>query len=179
MTVGATCSSGCVLTGQIVEIHDGSRLVAQRTLSSETLGDAQTLYRTEIELMAPTRVGATTWEASFAPSTLPSPHSPSQFRFGTQIVPSPECKVVVRVIDEISGEAVPGAQVRLGVYASHSDGDGFARFETSKGIFELDALKPGYDATPIPVEVSDDSTFQMAMKAVPKEPADNYWYHAS
>jgi hypothetical protein len=173
--VGATCSSGCDLTGKEIEICDeAGASIARAKLGETPLEETRALYWTEIDLVAPAREGATAWSIRFAPTELRLPHGGASARFGFETVRPPQLSVTVKVVLK-DGTPVEDAQVRLGVYFAYSDATGVARVAMPRGTYSLDVLKTGHEAPSRVLEVDDDVTVEVEVAVIPPENPDAYW----
>jgi hypothetical protein len=174
--VGATCSAGCDLTRKEIQIGDETGdVIARGELGDTPWEGTRALYWTEIDLVAPAKVGATSRSIRFAPTELRLPHGCASARFGFETVEPPRCSVTVRVVQKDTGTPVEDAQVRLGVYFGCSDANGLARVATAQGTYDLDVLKTGYEALSRVLDVKGDVTVEVEVAEVPAENPDAYW----
>ena len=174
--VGATCSAGCDLKGEEIEICDetGAR-IARGTLGETPWDGTRALYWTEVELVAPAKEGSTSRSVRFAPTELRLPHGGALARFGFETVKPPQYSVAVKVVQKDAGTPVEDAQVRLGIYLAYSDANGLAKVAMPRGTYSLDVLKPGYEASSRELELNDDVTVEVEVAVIPPENPDAYW----
>lgn len=174
--VGATCSSGCNLSGKEIQILDetGAR-VAHATLGDTPWDGTRALYWTDVDLVAPATEGPTMRSVAFAPAELRLPHGGTSARFGFETVKAPRYSVAVKVVEKDAGTPVEDAQVRLGVYFAYSDSTGVARVAMPQGTYSLDVLKTGFEAPSQVLDVCDDVTVDVEVVAIPAENPDAYW----
>ena len=174
--VGATCSSGCDLSGKEIQILDETGVsVARATLGETPWEGTRALYWTDVDLVAPAREGSTSRSITFAPTELRLPHGRAAARFGFETVKPPKYSVAVKVVQKDAGTPVEDAQVRLGVYFAYSDSNGVARVAMPEGTYSLDVLKTGFEALSRILDVRDDVTVEVEVVAVPPEHPDAYW----
>jgi hypothetical protein len=175
--VGATCSAGCDLKGEEVQICDETGASMASGKLGETPWDGtRALYWTEVDLVAPAWEGATSRSIRFAPTALPLPHGKASARFGFETVKPPQYSVTVKVVQKDAGTPVEDAQVRLGVYFARSDQTGLARVAMPQGTYGLDVLKTGYEAlSPRDLDVNGDMTLEVEVALIPPENPDAYW----
>ena len=174
--VGATCSAGCDLKGNEIQICDETGASMARGRLGETPWDGtRALYWTEVDLVAPAREGATSRSIRFAPTELQLPHDGASARFGFETVKPPQYWVTVKVVQKDAGTPIEDAQVRLGVYFAHSDQAGLARVAMPQGTYGLDVLKTGYEALSRVLDVNGDVTVEVEVAVIPPENPDAYW----
>ena len=174
--VGATCSSGCDLSGKEIQIFDETgTCLAQATLGKTPWDGTRALYWTEVDLVAPATEGPTTRSVAFAPAELRLPHGGTSARFGFETVKPPQYSVVVKVVQKDAGIPVEDAQIRLGVHFAYSDSNGVARVAMPQGTYSLDVLKTGFEAPVQVLDVCDDVTIEVEVAVIPPENPDAYW----
>jgi hypothetical protein len=174
--VGATCSSGCDLSGKEIQILDEAGVsVARAQLGDTPWEGTRALYWTGVDLVAPAQEGSTSRSVTFAPQELRLPHGGASARFGFETVKPPEHSVAVKVIQKDAGTPVEDAQVRLGVYFAYSDSNGVAKVAMPQGTYSLDVLKTGFEAPSRVLDVRDDVTVEVEVVIVPPENPDAYW----
>ncbi len=174
--VGATCSSGCDLSGKEIQILDETGAsVARATLGETPWDGTRALYWTDVDLVAPAREGSTSRSITFVPTELRLPHGRAAARFGFETVKPPQYSVAVKVVQKDAGTPVEDAQVRLGLYFAYSDSNGVARVAMPEGTYSLDVLKTGFEAPSRILDVRDDVTVEVEVVAVPSEHPDAYW----
>jgi hypothetical protein len=174
--VGATCSAGCDLRGKEIQIYNETGASMARARLGETPWDGtRALYWTEVDLVAPSREGATSRSVRFAPTELRLPHDGASARFGFETVKPAQYSVTVKVVQKDVATPVEGAQIRLGVYFAYSDPAGLARVAMPQGTYSLDVLKPGYEALSRVVDVNGDISVEVEVAVIPPENPDAYW----
>jgi hypothetical protein len=174
--VGATCSAGCVLKGEEIEIDDETgACLARGKLGATPWDGTRALYWTEVDLVAPRKEGATSRSIRFAPTEVRLPHGGASARFGFEAVRPPQYSVTVTVVEKGAGAPVEDAQIRLGVYFAYSDSTGLTRVAVPQGTYCLEVLKTGYEAVSQVVEVNGDLAVDVEVAAIPPESPDAYW----
>jgi hypothetical protein len=174
--VGATCSSGCDLSGKDIQILDETGTsIAHAKLGLTPWDGTRALYWTEVDLVAPAKEGSTSRSITFAPTELRLPHGGASARFGFETVKPPQHSVAVKVVQKDAGTPVEDAQVRLGVYFAYSDASGVATVAMPRGTYSLDVLKSGFEAPSRVLDVCDDVTVEVEVAVVPPENPDAYW----
>ncbi len=178
---GAKSAADCALAGRAIEVCDaGGAVVARGTLGDAPLPGTGALYWAALELTAPAKEGVATWTVRFAADGLDLPHEGATAAFSTAVVPPPEHRLTVKVIEQAT--AAPLAEValrliepRLGAYRGTTGAGGLAEIALPKGRYELHVWKAGYDAPPRPVEIGADAFVEVAAVVVPEEDPDARW----
>jgi hypothetical protein len=174
--VGATCSSGCDLSGKQIEILDeAGASIAHATLGDTPWEGTRALYWTDVDLVAPAKEGPTTRSVAFAATELRLPHGGASARFVFETVKPPQYSVAVKVVQKDAGIPVEDAQVRVGVYFACSDSNGVAKVAMPRGTYSLDVLKTGFEAPSRVLDVHDDVSVEVEVVIVPPENPDAYW----
>jgi len=174
--VGATCSSGCDLSGKEIQILDeAGASIAHATLGDTPWDGTRALYWTDVDLVAPAREGPTTRSIAFSPTELRLPHGGASARFGFETVKPPQHSVAVKVVQKDAGTPVEDAQVRLGVYFAYSDSNGVAKVAMPEGTYSLDVFKTGFEAPARVLDVCGDVTVEVEVVVIPPENPDAYW----
>jgi len=174
--VGATCSSGCDLSGKEIQVLDTTGTsIAHATLGETPWYGTRALYWTDVDLVAPATEGSTTLSVAFAPTELRLPHGGASARFGFETVKPPQYSVAVKVVQKDARTPVEDAQVRLGVYFAYSDSNGVATVAMPQGTYSLDVLKTGFEAPSQMLDVCDDVTVEVEVAVIPPENPDAYW----
>ncbi len=173
---GAKSSAGCELAGSMVEIRDAEDAV----IGSGTLGETpwpgtSALYWTEIELPAPAREGIAALSARFDPATIDLPHGGSTAQFGIAVVPPPEHRLTVTVVEKDTATPIEDVVVHLGAYRATTGQAGLAQIRMPKGIYELHLWKVGYEAPPRTVAINDDVSIYIEALTVTEEEPDARW----
>ncbi len=147
--VGVSCSSGCVLRGQRVEVYNEDN----ELMCSGTLRDPEaprnTLWWDKLTATAPTEAKLHRWEARFCPAGLSAPHEEAKHKFSFVARVPPERTFKITVIDDKTGKPQRSARVEI----KPSDGSGKAQFAStgadgtasigaSKGQFNLKVTAP-------------------------------------
>jgi hypothetical protein len=174
--VGAKSSAGIALDGQRIEIRDAAGTVlGHGSLAAAPLPGTSALHWTELELSAAAAPGMHAWSARFAAADLALEHDGATYKFDVVVVPPPEHRLTVRVIERDSATPIADAQLRLGAYWAATDARGRAEIAMPKGSYRLTVWKVGYEAPPTRVEVTADLTVEVAMLPVPEENPDAAW----
>jgi hypothetical protein len=169
--VGVKSAGGCELGGAAIDIVDE----AGTAIGCGRLGDAPWpgtgLYWAEIGLTAPARTGTHTWCAAFPAQEARLAHDASSAAFGFAVVPPPEHRLTVGVVEAEGAAPLAGVELALGPYRAATDATGTARFDVPAGRFRLAVWKSGFEGAPTDVEIAGDVTVQVEMKRIPQEPA--------
>jgi hypothetical protein len=153
---------------------------AGAVLASGVLGNTpwpgtSSLYWTELALIAPAKAGMFSWSVEFAAADLAVPHQGSSSRFSIVIADPPEHRLTVKVIEQQTALPVENAQVRLGAHRAVTGGAGFAEFVVSKGSYDLNVWKSGYEAPTASIAVDADLAVEVAITPMPEENPDAVW----
>jgi hypothetical protein len=170
-TVGVKSAGGCDLRGAAVEISDEAGAVVGRGRLGDTPWPGTGLYWAEITLAAPARAGTHSWRAAFPAQEVKLEHEASSAAFGFAVVPPPEHRLTVKVMDAEGAAPLDGVELALGPYRAATDAMGTARLDIPTGRFSLAVWKSGFEGAPTDVEVTGDLLLQVEMKRVPQEPA--------
>jgi len=147
--VGVSCSSGCALGGQRVEVYDeNEKLVCSGTLH-EPEAPRNSLWWDKLTAVAPEEAKLHRWEARFCPQGLDAPHEEAKHKFSFVARIPPERNFKITVIDDKTDKPQRSARVEI----KPSDGSGKAQFAstgadgtanigTSKGTFSLKVTAP-------------------------------------
>jgi hypothetical protein len=174
--VGAKSAAGCDLAGMPIAVCDAAGTV----LASGVLGDTpwpgtSALYWTEVVLTAPAEAGMFVWSVAFAASNLALTHHGSSSRFSIAIVGPPEHRLTVKVVEQDTAMPVENAQVRLGSHRATTGGSGIAELVLSKGSYDLNVWKSGYEAPTTAVTLAADLVVDVTITPIPEENPDNLW----
>jgi hypothetical protein len=170
-TVGVKSAGGCDLRGAAVEISDEAGAVVGRGRLGDTPWPGTGLYWAEIALVAPARAGTHSWRAAFPAQDVKLEHEASSAAFGFAVVPPPEHRLTVKVMDAEGAAPLADVELALGPYRAATDAMGTARLDIPAGLFSLAVWKSGFEGAPTDVEVTGDLSLQIEMKRVPQEPA--------
>lgn len=170
--VGVSCSAGCKLTGQKVDVygHQGAR-VATGTLGDVPWSDTAALYWAEVELDAPGAEGYYEWGVKFPAPDLELAHqgATAAFAFGTASPPAH--LVTVEVIDSETGDPVRKVRVTLhstgAPYRAETDDNGVAKVAVPAGKYRLYVTRRGYRDPEMPVEVAGDLSLKVELVFAP------------
>lgn len=170
--VGVSCSAGCKLTGQKVDVYDHQRArVATGTLGDVPWSDTAALYWAEVELDAPGAEGYYEWGVKFPTPDLELAHqgATAAFAFGTARPPAH--LVTVEVIDSDTGDPVRRVQVTLhstgAPYRADTDDNGVAKVTVPDGKYRLYVTRRGYRDPQMPVEVAGDLSLKVELVFAP------------
>ena len=174
--VGAKSAPGCDLTGMPIAVRDA----AGTMLAGGVLGDTpwpgtNSLYWTELTLVAPAEAGMFSWSVEFDAVGLALPHQGSSSRFSIAIVDPPEHRLTIKVVAQETASPVENAQVRLGAYRAATDGSGLAQLMVPKGAYDLNVWKSGYDAPTASIVIDADRIVEIAIAPMPEENPDAAW----
>lgn len=174
--VGAKSTSGCALAGCTIEVRDeNDAALASGCLGGTPWPGTSALYWTELTLPAPAAPGLFAWSVRVEAADLALPHKHAAARFSIAVVPPPEHRLTVKVIEQETAAPIEGAQVRLGAYRAATGQSGLAEIMMPKGTYDLNVWKPGYEAAPTTVAIDADLTVEIAVAAAPEENPDSAW----
>ena len=170
LTVGAKSSAGYSLAGARVEIFDEAGAgVGRGRLGTVPWPGTEALFWTEIVLAAPPRAGIFSWSARLAATDVSPPHEGSSAAFGFAVVPRPEHRLTVTVIDAATAAPIPQVEVALGPFRTVTDAGGRACIAAPAGTFDLAVWKSGFEAAPRPIAIAADVGAEIAMVRRPSE----------
>jgi hypothetical protein len=173
---GAKSAADYPLFGRAIEVCDASgAVVARGTLGDAPLPGTGALYWTAVELAAPETKGVATWTVRFAADGLDLPHEGADTAFSTAVVPPPEHRLTVKVIEQATAKPLAAVELRLGAYRGTTSASGTAEIALPKGRYQLHVWKAGYDAPPRPVEIGADAFVEVTAAVVPEEDPDARW----
>ena len=176
VNVGAKSSAGCELKGRGVEIRNAAdEVVARGRLGDTPWPGTAALYWTALELPAPPQQGLCSWLVAFDAAGLDLPHDGASSTFSVAIVPPPQHKLTVTVIEKHTAAPIEDALVRLGAYRATTGRSGLAEIRMPKGRYELQVWKPGYQAPATTLQLDDDVSVQVEALIVPEEDPDAIW----
>ena len=160
--VGVSCSSGCNLGGQRVEVYDeNDKLMCSGTLH-EPEAPRNTLWWDKLTATAPTEAKLHRWEARFVPAGMDTPHEAAKHKFSFVARVPPERNFKVTVIDDKTEKPQRSARVEIkptdgtgkAQFAS-TGADGTANIGCSKGKFSLKVTAPSRRAFNGEVDLTD------------------------
>jgi hypothetical protein len=197
MKVGAMTSAGHSLAGSRVAVHDAAGEVAGEGMLGDTpWPGAGDLYWTELEAVAPDREGRLTWTVRLVPAEPHQPGGEASSSFGFTVVPPPEARLTVSVIDKASRTPIDGAEVRLRARGDRKDGEGegaangaattfvlrgvtdnsgIASLMAPKGDFDLVVWKARYSIPTLQVSLTGDAAVSVEAAFVPKKKNEQVW----
>jgi len=173
---GTKSTADCALAGRAIEICNSDGSVAARgTLGDAPLPGTGALYWTEIDMTAPATIGVASWSVRFEAAELELPHDASTTSFSLAVVPAPEHRLTVKVVEQATAAPIADVELRLGAYRSATGAAGLAEIALPKGHYELRIWKVGYDAPPRALDIGADAYVEVAAHAVPEEDPDALW----
>jgi hypothetical protein len=172
---GAKSSADCELKGRGVEILSGAEVVARGALGDVPWQGTAALYWTELPLVAPAEPGMASWTVRFEADGLELPHGSASSTFGIAIVPPPDHKLTVKVIEKDTAAPIEQALVRLGAYRAETGRAGLAEIRLPKGRYELNVWKAGYEIQPTTLDLDKDASVELEALVVPEEDPDAFW----
>lgn len=165
--VGAKCSAGCRLAGQLVHVSDEAGLkIGEARLGDSPWPGTRGLYVAELSVVAPATEKVFGWSGSFAGDALGAPHESASAAFSFRTVRPPEHTVVVKVTDRDAGTVLAGVRLFMGAYHTTTDAHGLGKLDLPQSTYELMARKRGYDAPSMTVEVVRDTSIEMKVRPV-------------
>jgi hypothetical protein len=176
ITVGAKSAADFELTGKEVEVCDqAGTVMARARLGARPWPGTSALYWAPVELLAPATPGMLTWSARFAATELELPHAGALAEFSVVIVPPPEHRMTVTIVDKETAAPIADAQVRLGAYRAVTGPSGRAEVQLPKGVYQLNIWKVGYEAAAQTIDVHEDIAVDIEAVPVPEENPDAAW----
>ncbi len=141
--VGVSCSSGCSLKGQKVQVVDADGKVVCEGKLHEPEAPRETLWWDKLSAVAPTEAKLHRWEARFIPEGLDTPHEEAAHKFSFVARVPPERNFKIMVIDDKTGKPQRSARCELKPIA----GSGKAQFAStaSDGHATIGAGKEKYN----------------------------------
>jgi hypothetical protein len=169
--VGAKCTAGCLLSGQVIEVVDTeSAVVAQAVLSEARWHETRGLHWATVEAPAPAALGHYLWSVRMAAPEHGLPHgkpNPASFSFVT--MNPPEYQVDIEIIEEETAAPVADAHVRLGPYRASTDQAGWVRFQLPGGEFGMRIWKENLQAPEQILQVDRNVVLKINAKVVPEK----------
>lgn len=149
VTVGASCSDGCALTGCRVQVCDAQGDVVSEGELERPQEPRPSLWWASLSAIAPTEAKLHRWEARFVPARdMEVPHEASAHKFSFVARVRPERTFKITVIDDKTGKPQRSARVELkpsdGGKASFATtgADGTGSIGCAKGTFDLKVTSP-------------------------------------
>jgi hypothetical protein len=174
--VGAKSGANAELKGLEIAIVDNSdALVARGRLRDTPWPGTTALYWDEVEMPAPAEVGLSRWSVRFAPAGLALPHDGTAAEFTAAIVPTPQHRLTVKVIEQASKTPIEDVQIRLGAFRGATGPSGLAEVMMPKGHYDLQIWKAGYEAPARPVDIDADLAVEIEAALLPEEDPDAAW----
>jgi len=174
--VGAKSSAACALSGRRIEVCDATGMVvAHGALGVTPWPGTSALYWAEMDFCAPAETGLCIWTVRFDPADLDLPHQGTATQFSLVVVPRPEHRLTVTVIEEGTETPIPDVQVVLGPYRGATDANGSAVIALPKGSYDIHIWKVGFEAAARSVEIDADLAVAIEAAIVPEEDPDAIW----
>jgi hypothetical protein len=171
--VGVRCEVACPLAGRLVEVRDeGGARIGQGRLGEAPWPGTVALYVAEVRLTAPAAEGMRSWSAVCLAPESGLPHAEASAMFTFRVARPPDHRVTVCVTEKETKRPLEDVDVRMGVYRASTDAEGLARLAVARGVYALDAWKPGYETTPRSVEVAADLVVDVEVTCVPETDPD-------
>lgn len=158
-SVGARCSGGCDLGGQVLGLFDqqGAQVCTVK-LGRDVCPGTEALYFAEVEAPAPLTAGSYQWEVRTAGGDSGLPHAAGSFPLAVRVVSPPDCMVTVRAVDRESQAPIQGACVVMHPYRAMTDESGIAKVRVARGQYDILVSGPRYLPVYTSVEVTADLT---------------------
>jgi hypothetical protein len=173
---GAKSAADCPLADRVIEACDRTMArVSRGTLSAAPLPGTAALYWCALELTAPAREGLATFAVRFAAEGLDLPHEDAVTTFATAVVPPPEHRLTVRLVERETATPIADAELRLGPYRGTTGPAGVAEIALPKGRYELNVWKVGYEAPSRPLDIAADAVVEIEALPVAEEDPDARW----
>lgn len=140
--VGVSCSKGCALGGQRIDVFDeDDRLVCSGTLRTPE-APRTSLWWAKLTAVAPSEAKLHRWEARFSAVGLDSPHEDAKHKFSFVARVPPERNFKITVIDDKTDKPQRSARVEI----KPADGTGKAQFASTgaEGTASIGCAKGKY-----------------------------------
>src|SRR5262249_42592682 len=145
--VGAKSSAACALSGRRIEVRDATGAVAAHgALGAAPWPGTSALYWTEVGFCAPAETGVCIWTVRFDPAELDLPHQGTAAQFSLVVVPRPEHRLTVTVLEQGTETPIPDVQIVLGPYRGATDAKGSAVIALPTGRYDIHIWKVGFEA---------------------------------
>ncbi|MBR2834592.1 MAG: hypothetical protein IKE43_02605 [Coriobacteriales bacterium] len=151
--VGASCSSGCRLAGQKVEIYTEDNVLMCSGTLHEPVEPRKTLWWDELHAVAPSEAKLHRWEARFVAEGLERPHEEAKHKFSFVARVRPERNFKITVIDDKTKKPQRSARVELKLVDDSSKSqfastgaEGTAEIGVTKGKYTLKVTAPSRKA---------------------------------
>ena len=137
-----SCSSGCALGGQKIQIVDADEKVVAEGKLHEPEAPRETLWWDKLTAVAPMDAKLHRWEARFIPEGMDTPHERASHKFSFVARIPPERNFKICVIDDKTGKPQRSARCEL----KPVEGTGKAQFAStgSDGLAVIGAGKDKY-----------------------------------
>ena len=174
LKIGAKCMGGCELAGQEVGVHnEAEEIIALGKLGTTPWPRTTGLYWTEVALTAPERKGTHLWIIRLS-ANLEHPHTQATSNLSFVAAGSPEHSVAIEIVQKHTESRIGGAEIRLGIYRASTNEQGLATVHVSKGRYDLNAWKAGYELASRSLEVGENLTVRLELSPG-VEPEESYW----
>ena len=168
LKVGVSCSAGCNLAGENIEIQDHEgKVVASGRLAESAWPGSQGLYWREISFQAPRQEGYYSWKAQFREPRQAIPHQGAVLSFGFQTTRPPEYRLSIEVVDSETKAPIGDAFVAANTFRTYTDAHGRAILEITGGAYEIYVWRDGYVAWETALEISADTEIQANLYGAP------------
>jgi hypothetical protein len=169
--VGLKCLAGCPMSRQAVAVVDDSGdAMATGHTGDEVWPGTNSLYYCEIAAIATAPPALIQWRARLVQQEGGPAHDDAQATFGFRVVPNPEHRLTVIVVEAGTDNTVQDVEVRCGPFVGYSDQTGRITFEVPPGTWEVAIRRDGFEATPEAVVVNSDLELRVqATRCVTRE----------
>jgi hypothetical protein len=173
--VGAKCGDGCAVAGHEIEVLDqAGRPLAAGRLGERAWPGTAALFWCAVPLEAPTEAGAFRWSVRLG-AQLDLPHQGSAQAFSFAVLPRPEHRLTVEVLEAAAGAPVAGAMVRIGPWRGVTDTAGLASIGLPRGEHVVAAWKTQYRAASRKLTLDGDTRVRLTIEAIPEENPEDIW----
>jgi hypothetical protein len=164
---GLKSSRGTSMAGATIAVFDADdSLVCRRPVEDHPLENTNALYRSTLDLVAPSTVGTYSWIVKSDVSNIAESHDVSSIDLLLLVVDSPRHSLRITLTDE-NGRGVGGTQLRLGPYRQTTGENGSAEFLVAGGTYLLQSWNPGYELICRELNVTADTAYSLTIKSLP------------
>jgi hypothetical protein len=128
-----------------------------------------------VPLVAPTAAGSFRWTARFDARGSGVPHRTNEHAFSFTVLPPPEHRLTVEVVEAADGAPVAGFGVRVGPWRGVTDAAGLATMALPRGEHGVAAWKSGYRAASRRLTLESDTVVRLAVEKMPEDADEDVW----
>jgi len=161
---GALCLAGCNMARHTIRVLDDTGAVVQTLALSDDVWPGTTgVHHAEVVAPVGEQPCQRTWSLSVDEAPGELPHHMSPLQVSCRVLSSPECEIVVQVVDSERKTPIAGARLVAHPYRTLTDENGVAKLKVSRGNYELLVSARRYGALARTVEITGDYATQAEM----------------